>query len=82
MRFSGLSDYESDYQIKNVHPLIPFLGIEPDCWGPYNYSQVDIYHIEMQLFDIVLVDIVPVFLVACRNLFLLELEEVPLLAQT
>ena len=82
MRFTGLSDYESDYQFKNVRPLNPILGIEPDSLGPYNDNQLDIYHIEMQLFDIVLVDIVPVFLVACRNLFLLELEEVPLLAQT
>ena len=78
MRFSGFSDY----QFKYLRPLIPFLGMEPDCSGPYNYCQVDIYHIEMQFFDIVLVHIVPVFLVACRNLFLLELEEVPLLAQT
>ena len=64
-----------DQRIKNYkksHTLIrmadPCLDKQPDFLDLYNYSRLDNHYMQMQLFDVVLVDIQPVFLLALSSL--------------
>ena len=46
----------------------PCLDKQPDFLDLYNYSRLDNHYMQMQLFDVVLVDIQPVFLLALSSL--------------